>query len=212
MATKKKKATKKKPAKKKAAKKKPAKKKAAKKKTAKKKPAKKKAAKKKPAKKKAVKKKPVKKKAAKKKTAKKKPAKKKATKKKATKKKAATKKAAPKKEVTPRISPPKNPTLTVPRNKESKQYTQSELYDCLTAYCGFASKKDAKEFYGQFTEMLQSALKSGYRVVLPGLGKIQVRKTKARMGFNPMTREPIKIPARKKVRFTPNKALKDAVL
>ncbi|MCL4144426.1 UNVERIFIED_CONTAM: hypothetical protein GTU68_044529 [Idotea baltica] len=60
--------------------------------------------------------------------------------------------------------------------------------------------------------MLQASLKQGYRVVLPGLGKMQVKKSKARMGINPQTREKIKIPARKKVRFSPNKALKDAVL
>ena len=66
MATKRRKAPKKKAVKKKAAKKKAAKKKAVKKKAVKKKPVKKKAVKKKPAKKKAVKKKPAKKKAAKK--------------------------------------------------------------------------------------------------------------------------------------------------
>jgi DNA-binding protein HU-beta len=60
--------------------------------------------------------------------------------------------------------------------------------------------------------MVQAALKSGYKLVLPGLGKMQVAKSKARMGRNPMTGEAIKIPARKKVRFTANKALKDAVL
>lgn len=120
--------------------------------------------------------------------------------------------AKPKVEKKPKVEIPKKPVLLTPKNKSSLQYTQSELYDCLTGYCGFTSKKDAKVFYEQFTAMLQGALKNGYRVVLPGLGKIQVRKTKARTGINPQTREPIKIPARKKVRFTPNKALKDAVL
>ncbi len=209
MATKKKTAKKKPAAKKKkaAAKKKPAAKK--KKAAAKKKPAakKKKAA---PKKKAAAKKKkaaPKKKKAA--------PKKKKAAPKK--KKAAAKKKAAPKKAAKPApkpalVTPPKKPSLTVPKNKATSQYTQSELYDTMVSYMGFQSRKQAKEFYGDFTGMLQAALKSGYKVVLPGLGKLQVRKTKARMGVNPMTRERIKIPARKKVAFTANKALKDAVL
>jgi adenylate kinase len=93
----KKKAVKKKAAKKKVAKRKAPKRKAVKKKAAKKKVAKKKAVKKKAAKKKVAKKKAVKKKAAKKKVAKKKAAKKKVAKKKAPKRKAVKKKAAKKK-------------------------------------------------------------------------------------------------------------------
>ncbi len=202
----------KKPVKKKAAaKKKPAKKKpAAKKKTAKKKPAAKKkaTAKKKPAaKKKTAKKKP----AAKKKTAKKKPAAKKKT---TAKKKTAKTKAAPKKVAQKPTGPvpPAKPILVTPKNKNTKQYTQSELYESITGSLGFTSKKDAKEFYEAFSGMIQGALKKGYRIPLPGLGKIQVKKRKARMGRNPMTQEPIRIPAKKAVKFTANKALKDAVL
>jgi len=218
--TTKKKATKK-TTKKKVAKKKPAaKKKATKKKVAKKKPAaKKKATKKKATKKKATKKKVAKKKpAAKKKTAKKKTAKKKTTKRKTAKKKTAkkktakkiTKKAAPKKAEGP--TPPAKPILVNPRNKSTKQYTQSEFFESLQGSCGFQNKKQAKEFYEAFSDMIQTALKKGYKLSMPGLGKMQVRKTKARMGRNPMTQEPIKISAKKRVKFTPNKALKDAVL
>ena len=108
--------------------------------------------------------------------------------------------------------PPKKAAVTVPKNTGSKQYTQSELYDCIRGYCGFYNRSEAKGFYAQFANMIQAALKSGYKVVLPGLGKIQVRKTKARMGRNPATQQPMMIPARKKVAFTPLKALKDAVL
>lgn len=60
--------------------------------------------------------------------------------------------------------------------------------------------------------MLQAALKSGFKVMLPGLGKLQVRRTKARKGINPATREPIMIPRKRKVAFTATKALKQAVL
>ena len=193
-----------KPAKKKVTKKKaaPKKKTATKKKTAAKKPAKRKTASKKKA---APKKKTTKKAASKKKTtAKKKPTKK------ASKAKTSAKKAAPKKKSGP--TPPRKPSLVTPKNSDTKQYTQSEFFDCLQGYCGFDSRKEAKEFYTQFTAAVQSALKNGYKIPLPGLGKMQVRRTKARMGRNPMTQEPIKIPARKKVAFTANKALKDAVL
>lgn len=159
------------------------------------------------------------KKVTKKKTAKK--VAKKVTKKKTTKKKAkaktkakATKKAAKVAKVPVKAvpTPPKKAVLVNPKNTSTLQYTQGELMDCIQASCGFASRKEAKEFYGMFSGLIQSALKRGYRLALPGLGKLQVRKSKARTGINPMTREPIKIPARKRVRFTPNKALKDAVL
>lgn len=142
----------------------------------------------------------------------KKPAKKMATKKMTVKSKGAAKKmiaAAPKK-MGP--LPPKTPVVVTPKNKNTKQFTQGEFFDSLRGSCGFGSRKEAKEFYGDFATMIQSALKSGYKVVLPGLGKIQVRRTKARMGRNPMTQEQIMIPARKKVAFTANKALKEAVL
>lgn len=108
--------------------------------------------------------------------------------------------------------PPKKPTLVNPKNSTSRQYTQSELFDCIQGYCGFSTRREAREFYENFSDMIRTALKSGFKLVLPGLGKIQVRKTKARKGINPATREPITIPARKKVAFTPIKALKQAVL
>lgn len=118
-------------------------------------------------------------------------------------------KAAPKK---PAPLPPKKPVLVSPKNGSSKQYTQSELFESIRGSCGFNSRTEAKMFYGGFAGLIQSALKSGYKVVLPGIGKIQVRKTKARMGRNPATQETMMIPARRKVRFTALKALKEAVL
>jgi DNA-binding protein HU-beta len=47
---------------------------------------------------------------------------------------------------------------------------------------------------------------------LPGIGKLVVVKRKARMGRNPQTGEPIKIPARQALKFRIAKACKDAVL
>lgn len=136
--------------------------------------------------------------------------------------KAVKAKAAPAKKVAPVVvkaavkkmppTPPKKPSLVTPKNTGSKQYTQSELYECIKGYCGFETKSEAANFYSGFQELLQTALKSGYKVVLPGLGKMQVKKTKARMGRNPTTQQPIMIPAKRKVAFTALKALKEAVL
>lgn len=104
------------------------------------------------------------------------------------------------------------PKIKVVKPKNGVQYTQSEFYNSLQEACGLESKKQAREVYDNFAAMIQKALKKGYKIPLPGLGKIQVRHSKARMGRNPATGESIRIPAKKRVRLTPNKALKDAVL
>jgi DNA-binding protein HU-beta len=49
-------------------------------------------------------------------------------------------------------------------------------------------------------------------VKIPGLGTFRKVQTKARTGRNPQTGEPIKIPARKKVRFSVAKSFKESVL
>jgi len=103
-------------------------------------------------------------------------------------------------------------SVRVSKPKNGEQYNQSEFFDCLQSACELDSRKEAKEVYEAFAGMLQGALKKGYKVVLPGIGKLQVRQTKARMGRNPQTGESIRISAKKKVKLTPNKALKDAVL
>jgi len=120
-------------------------------------------------------------------------------------KKKTAKKTAKKKTATTR-----KVSITKPKNGE--QYNQTEFFDCVQEACGLESRKQAKEVYESFTSMIQSALKKGYKIPLPGLGKMQVRHSKARMGRNPQTGEAIRISARKRVKMTPNKALKDAVL
>ncbi len=68
-------------------------------------------------------------------------------------------------------------------------------------------------------EVLSCLLATAYReakkehgFTLPGLGKLVVTKRSARMGRNPQTGEPIKIPAKKALKFRIAKAAKDAVL
>ena len=48
--------------------------------------------------------------------------------------------------------------------------------------------------------------------VLPGVGKLVRVDRKARMGRNPATGEPIKIPAKKVVKFRLAKAAKEAIV
>ncbi|MCB0339937.1 MAG: HU family DNA-binding protein [Bdellovibrionales bacterium] len=156
------------------------------------------------------------KKTTKKKTTKKKAAAKKGgakTAKKTTKKKAASKKPAAKsaaKKAETVVS--KTAKATTPKNKGSLAYTQSEFFDNVMGFCGLTKRSQAKEICEDIANFLKDALKRGYKVPLMGLGKMYVRKTKPRMGRNPATGEIIHIPAKKRVRFSVAKALKDAVL
>jgi len=56
-----------------------------------------------------------------------------------------------------------------------------------------------------------ATLKGGEEVPLPGLGHLKPVKRAARPGRNPKTGEAITIPAKKAAKFTPCKALKDAL-
>jgi DNA-binding protein HU-beta len=60
-------------------------------------------------------------------------------------------------------------------------------------------------------EDITMILKKGKRIRLNGLGMLQVRKRKARMGRNPATGEVIKIKASKKIAFRVAKDLKEAI-
>ena len=131
------------------------------------------------------------------------------TKKKSTKrttKKATTKKVAAKKPIK------KIKVAIKPKNTRTKSYTQAEFFENVRGFCGLEKRSEAKELCHDIALFLTDSLKKGYKVPLLGLGKLYVRKTKARMGRNPATGEPIYITAKKRVRFSPAKALKEAVL
>lgn len=102
--------------------------------------------------------------------------------------------------------------VKVSRPKNGVQYTQAELYENIREACEFDNRRIARDVYDAFAQFIAGGLKKGYKIPLPGIGKIQVRQSKARLGRNPMTGETIKIPARKRIRLTPSKALKQAVL
>ena len=102
--------------------------------------------------------------------------------------------------------------IALSKPKNGVQFSQGEFYENVRTACGLDSRRVAKDVYQSFAGMITAALKKGYSVPLPGLGKIRVRQTKARTGRNPATGEIIQISAKKRVRLTPSKALKEAVL
>ena len=89
--------------------------------------------------------------------------------------------------------------------------TQAQVATHLSDKVGI-TKKQAKSALESLTDLVVKELKKEGSLRLAGLGIFRKRKTKARIGRNPVTGEQIKIPARTRLRFTPAKALKDAVL
>ncbi len=89
--------------------------------------------------------------------------------------------------------------------------TKTQLIDALVKETQLP-KKDAKFFLVGLTSVVEKTLKKGGDIPLSGLGKFKVQNRKARIGRNPQTGESIKIPAKKVVKFTVAKNLKDQVL
>lgn len=73
------------------------------------------------------------------------------------------------------------------------------------------SKKQANEFIETFLTTVKDLLEEKNTVDLAGFGKFEVRYRAARDGFNPQTKEKIRIDASHNVGFRPAKALKEAV-
>jgi DNA-binding protein HU-beta len=71
-------------------------------------------------------------------------------------------------------------------------------------------KKQVAELFDEMFTLACKEAKNGF--VLPGFGKLVVANRKARMGRNPQTGEPIKIPAKRVCKFRLAKSLKDAAL
>ena len=89
--------------------------------------------------------------------------------------------------------------------------TKSQLVQKL-AEASELNKKQADATLLALVELTVATVKKGEPVKIPGLGTFRKVQTKARMGRNPQTGEAIKIPARKKVRFSVAKTFKESVL
>lgn len=88
--------------------------------------------------------------------------------------------------------------------------TKAELVDVVASGASI-SKAAATKAIDSLINGITKALKKGDKVTLVGFGTFSVRKRKARTGRNPRTGKEIKIPAAKAPKFTPGKALKQAI-
>jgi len=73
------------------------------------------------------------------------------------------------------------------------------------------TKANAEKLLDAFMQAVEEAISKGDKVVLVGFGTFQVVTRAERAGRNPRTGEPLKIPAKKVVKFTPGKKLEEAV-
>ncbi len=89
--------------------------------------------------------------------------------------------------------------------------TQSSMIKDLAANCGVTTKV-AKALVTAYVEMIVKETKKNGQSIVPGLGKLVRVERKARMGRNPATGAPIKIAAKKVVKFRIAKAVKDSVV
>ena len=73
------------------------------------------------------------------------------------------------------------------------------------------NNKTAAAFLTTLAEVAVKETKKNGVFVLAGLGRLKKSQRKARMGRNPQTGEPIKIPAKTVVKFYVAKAVKDSI-
>ncbi|MEN3335055.1 MAG: DNA-binding protein HU-beta [Blastocatellia bacterium] len=93
------------------------------------------------------------------------------------------------------------------KKKMSKTQLATELGEATGT-----NKKSAAAFLESLNDIAYRETKKNGEFTIPGIGKLVVKKTKARMGRNPKTGEAMKIAAKTVVRFRVAKAAKDSVL
>ena len=91
----------------------------------------------------------------------------------------------------------------------AKMMTKSATFSQLSQKANI-SKKQVGELFDELLKLATKEAKNGF--VVPGFGKLVLANRKARMGRNPQTGEPLKIPAKRVCKFRLAKSLKDTVL
>lgn len=88
--------------------------------------------------------------------------------------------------------------------------TKAELIN-LIAEKGEYSKKDAEKALSTVIDSISETLEKGEKISLVGFGTFEIRDRAAKEAINPLTKEPVHVPAKKVPAFKAGKALKEAV-
>lgn len=73
-------------------------------------------------------------------------------------------------------------------------------------------KKDVALFLDSFVNLAYKETKKNGAFIIPGIGKLILKKTKKRKGRNPATGQEIEIPAKTVVKFSLFKACKETIV
>ena len=88
--------------------------------------------------------------------------------------------------------------------------SKTELVEFIANKAGL-TKADAARALDACLEGITSGLKKERKVALVGFGTFSAKKRAAREGINPLTKEPLKIPAKTVASFKAGSKLKDAL-
>jgi len=87
---------------------------------------------------------------------------------------------------------------------------KKELVDAMVAETGF-TKADATRALDAALNAITDGLKKEGKVALVGFGTFSAKKRAAREGINPLTKAPLKIPAKTVASFKAGSKLKEAI-
>jgi DNA-binding protein HU-beta len=104
----------------------------------------------------------------------------------------------------------RDPRITRIRVCFESLMNKSELIEGIATKAG-VTRVVATSLLDATLETITEALAKGDTIALVGFGTFKVGDRAARTGKNPATGEALEIPAAKVAKFTPGKALKDAV-
>lgn len=88
--------------------------------------------------------------------------------------------------------------------------SKTELVEFIADAAGL-TKADATRALDATIEGISTGLKKEGKVTLVGFGTFSAKKRAAREGINPLTKEPLKIPAKTVASFKAGSKLKDAL-
>jgi DNA-binding protein HU-beta len=85
--------------------------------------------------------------------------------------------------------------------------TKTQVVTYLAEKIGL-TKKQANAVLDELADLAAKIIKKGDKLALPGFVTVKVQHRKARIGRNPQTGQPLRIPAKKVVKAVPAAALK----
>ena len=89
--------------------------------------------------------------------------------------------------------------------------TRQEIFSNVCEKCEFIKKKDVEAVLTTYLATIGHALSADEDVPLGALGKLKIVERAERHCTNPQTHAEVIVPAHKTVKFSPSKALKEAM-